>query len=93
METAVARRLASPLLLALAVALIAPWPALAADPLTPATYVSTVRPNVETMNVNLYRPYAVARQYTRYWCVPANAQTMFNLVTHGRDRSYRNQAR
>ena len=95
METALGRRLASPLLLApvLALALIAPWPALAADPLTPTTYVSTVKPNVDTVSVNLYRPYAVARQFTSYWCVPANAQTMLNLVTHSRDRSYRNQAR
>jgi hypothetical protein len=46
-----------------------------------------------TIDTNLYRPYAIARQYTSYWCVPANSQTMVNIVRGGLDRTYRTQAR
>ncbi len=46
-----------------------------------------------TIDINLYRPYAIVRQYTNYWCVPANAQTMVNLVMGRLDRTYKTQAR
>jgi hypothetical protein len=46
-----------------------------------------------TIDSNLYRPYAIVRQYTSYWCVPANAQTMVNIVMGRLDRSYKTQAR
>jgi hypothetical protein len=46
-----------------------------------------------TIDTNLYRPYAIVRQYTNYWCVPANAQTMVNLVMGRLDRTYKTQAR
>jgi hypothetical protein len=46
-----------------------------------------------TINRNLYRPYAIVKQYTSYWCVPANAQTMVNLVLGRLDRTYTTQAR
>ena len=86
-------RIGRSVLLALAVASVLPWGALAADPLVPTTQATTVTPTVMTVNVNLYRPHALVRQFTRYWCVPAAAQAMLNIVNRGHDRSYRTQAR
>jgi hypothetical protein len=40
----------------------------------------------------IYRRPAVVRQYTSYWCVPASAQTMINLVAGLSNRSYSTQA-
>jgi hypothetical protein len=48
---------------------------------------------VETIDINLYRPYGVVRQYTSYWCVPASVQTMLNLIRGTTNRSYDYQAR
>jgi hypothetical protein len=45
------------------------------------------------VNFNLYRPYTIVRQYTSYWCVPANAQTTVNIVMGRLDRTYNTQAR
>jgi hypothetical protein len=45
------------------------------------------------IDTNLYRPYAIVQQYTGYWCVPANAQTMVNIIMGRRDRTYATQAR
>jgi hypothetical protein len=83
-----------------------PAPTLTPDPSTPvpsATPEPTVTPEPTptptpaptriTTSLNLYRSSTVARQYTSYWCVPANAQTMLNLVLGRRDRSYATQAR
>jgi len=68
-------------------ATVAPTPAPDAglEPSAPLPLVRT--------DLNLYRPYAIVRQYTNYWCVPANAQTMVNLVMGRLDRSYATQAR
>jgi hypothetical protein len=46
-----------------------------------------------TIRVNLYRPLTAVRQYTNYWCVPANAQTMINIIRNTHDRSYLTQSR
>jgi hypothetical protein len=43
--------------------------------------------------VNLYRPRTAVRQYTSYWCVPANAQTMINIIRGTHDQSYLTQSR
>ena len=45
---------------------------------------------LETIDINLYQPYSIVRQYTSYWCVPASVQTMLNLVrdTTNRSRDY-----
>jgi hypothetical protein len=73
-----------------------PTPPPAAEP-TPAP---TPEPAVEaapvgrvTVDRNLYVPYAIVKQYTSYWCVPANAQTMVNLVLGRLDRTSGTQAR
>ena len=63
----------------------APTPAPAPEPAPALAQV--------TIDMNLYRPYAIVRQYTSYWCVPANAQTMVNIVMGRLDRTYRTQAR
>lgn len=49
--------------------------------------------NRVAIDTNLYRAYAIVQQYTGYWCVPANAQTILNLVTGRSDRSRATQAR
>lgn len=48
---------------------------------------------VETIDINLYHPYSVVRQYTSYWCVPASVQTMLNLIRGTTNRSRDYQAR
>jgi|SRR5215210_381704 len=87
------RRLARALLLAMALAAAVPWQALAATPPSIAPVPATVRATIETVDVNLYRAGSVAYQYTSYWCVPANAQTMLNLINHTTDRTRDTQAR
>ncbi|HEX5015652.1 MAG TPA: hypothetical protein VFV72_16015 [Candidatus Limnocylindrales bacterium] len=82
--------LGSGLLLALAAT-----PSLAADPRagggpTPTGVQATVE---RTRTVDLSRDTAIVRQYTSYWCVPASAQTMINLVKGTSDRSYATQER
>lgn len=44
------------------------------------TPVPSPSPDLQIQDVVLYRAGAVVRQYTGYWCVPASAQTMINLV-------------
>jgi hypothetical protein len=74
---------------------LAATPSLAADPRSgggPSTI--GVRAAVErTRTVDLSRDSAIVRQYTNYWCVPASAQTMINLVKGTSDRSYATQER
>ena len=81
---------ASTLFLALTAA-----PSLAADPRTGGGPTPVgVRATVErTRTVDLSRDSAIVRQYTSYWCVPASAQTMLNLVNGTSDRSYATQER
>ncbi|MFL5680168.1 MAG: hypothetical protein ACJ77B_06155 [Chloroflexota bacterium] len=85
-----ARRLGRSLLFALAFATLAPWSVSAAGYTSTA---ATVVPQIRTVDVNLYRAGSVAYQYTNYWCVPANAQTMLNIVNRTTDRTYHTQAR
>jgi hypothetical protein len=90
-------RLVRAVLLATAVAVTVPWSVAAADPLAART--STERAatgqleKVRFLDVNLYRPYAIVRQYTSYWCVPASAQTMINVINRTTDRTYATQSR
>ncbi len=63
-------------------------------PPTPAptpTPSPTPAPTRVTVKLNLYKPNTVARQYTSYWCVPANAMTMLNTITGSTNRSYARQ--
>jgi hypothetical protein len=87
------RRLLRSVLLALVVGVLTPWQALAADPTPFTSTPSNVRPTIQTIDVNLYRPSSVAYQYTRYWCVPTNAQTMLNIIYGRTDRTRDTQAR
>ncbi len=48
---------------------------------------------IETIDINLYHSYAVVRQYTSYWCVPASVQTMLNVVRDTTNQSRNYQAR
>ena len=48
---------------------------------------------VEKLDINLYHSYAVVRQYTSYWCVPASIQTMLNVVRDTTNQSRDYQAR
>jgi hypothetical protein len=85
-------RLCRSLVLSVVVVLVLPWQAFAADPI--ATGAPTVLPpSVETVDVNLYRSGAAVHQFTNYWCVPANAQTMLNLINGTSNRSYATQTR
>jgi hypothetical protein len=78
-----------------------PAPTPSADPAPTAVPEPTPEPSVQalaplprvTSETNLYQPYAIVRQYKGYWCVPANAQTILNIVMGRRDRSYATQAR
>jgi hypothetical protein len=91
------RRLGRALLLAVALAVAAPLSAAAAD--TQPARTSTDRSatgqieQVRFLDVNLYRPYAIVRQYTSYWCVPASSQTMINIINRTTDRTYATQSR
>jgi hypothetical protein len=73
------------LTVALSSGLVAPGLALGANQAPTGTLA-----RIETIDINLYRPYALARQYTSYWCVPASVQSMLNLVrgTTNRSRDY-----
>lgn len=70
-------------------------PALAADPrtlggpgiVTAPTPLQTIR------TVDLSRPSTAVRQYTSYWCVPAAAQTMLNIIKGTTDQSRATQSR
>jgi hypothetical protein len=91
-------RAARPLLAfaaALAFAVVATTPSLAAEPRTGGAPSGMASPaQVErTRTVDLYRGSALVRQFTSYWCVPAATQTMLNLVRGTSDRSYATQAR
>jgi hypothetical protein len=70
-----------------------PTPTTTPTPTPAPTPTPTPAPARVTVTLNLYKPYTVARQYTSYWCVPANAQTMLNLVLGRRDRTYATQAK
>jgi hypothetical protein len=102
-------RLARTLAIALIAGALVPWPASAAegDP-SPTASISpapSTEPTLDpapdqasqltlvAIDTNLYRAYAIVRQYTGYWCVPANAQTIVNLIMGRTDRSYATQAR
>ena len=86
-------RLRRALLLAVVAAALGPLQVLAATPAGFAAAPVNVEPAVRTIDVNLYRPGAVAYQFTNYWCVPANAQTMLNIIYATKDRSRDTQAR
>jgi hypothetical protein len=87
-------RLGAALLVALAVIATLPLSAAAADPLASGSrQASGTLVALERLDVNLYRPYAMVRQYTSYWCVPASAQTMLNVIRGTTDRTYYNQSR
>ena len=47
----------------------------------------------QTRTVDLYRSGAAVTQYTSYWCVPASAQTMLNVIRGTTDRTRYNQSR
>jgi hypothetical protein len=98
--------LARALAIALIACAVVPWPASAAegDPSPAPTAEITPDPSPDpalesaplgqvTIDTNLYVPYAIVKQYTSYWCVPANAQTMVNLVLGRLDRTYKTQTR
>ncbi len=51
----------------------------------------TPGPTPVITSVNLYRPGAMVRQYTNYWCVPAATQSMLNLALGTSNRSYLRQ--
>jgi hypothetical protein len=77
-------------------------PALAADPgrgttvpirTAPITADPVGSATTVTRSVDLSRDSANVLQYTSYWCVPAAAQTMINLVTGTSDRSRATQQR
>lgn len=93
MHSTAPRRVVRSVLLALVVGVLAPWQALAADPTPFASTPSNVRRQTETIDVNLYRPSSVSYQYTNYWCVPANAQTMLNTIYRWTDRTRATQGR
>jgi hypothetical protein len=100
-------RLARTLAIALIAGAIVPWSASAAegdpapasesapttDPAPPSDSSQVVAPALLTIDMNLYRPDAIVRQFKSYWCVPANAQTMVNLVLGRLDRSLKTQTR
>lgn len=92
MHHSASRRLVRSVLLALVVGVLTPWQALAADPTPFTSTPSTVRRTSQT-DINLFRPSSVAYQFTNYWCVPANAQTMLNIIRGTTDRSRNSQAR
>ncbi|HET9456732.1 MAG TPA: hypothetical protein VFO78_05290 [Candidatus Limnocylindrales bacterium] len=88
-------RLGTAIALAIAVLSWAAAPALAADPGRGSgvpTRTSTTATTV-TRTVDLSRTAAHVTQYTSYWCVPAAAQTMINIVTGRSDRTYATQSR
>jgi hypothetical protein len=87
------RRLRRALLLAVIAAALGPLQVLAAAPTRFGGVAVTVQPGVRTIDVNLYRPGAVAYQFTGYWCVPANAETMLNIINATTDRSQYTQGR
>jgi hypothetical protein len=66
-------------------------PTPSAAPTATPTPTPTPAPARVTIQLNLYKPYTVARQFTSYWCVPANIMTMLNTVTGRHDRSYATQ--
>ncbi len=66
-------------------------PTPSAAPTATPTPTPTPAPARVTIQLNLYNPYTVARQFTSYWCVPANIMTMLNTVTGRHDRSYATQ--
>jgi hypothetical protein len=89
-------RLARSGLLGLALAIGLAVPAAGADPRpAPASdrAASGTLVSVERIDINLYRPYRVVRQYTSYWCVPATAQTMLNLIRGSTDRTRHTQSK
>ena len=90
-------RLARALLLALALAVGLPLSAAAADPVAAPSGGDRAATGelaaLRIIDINLYRPYAVVRQYTSYWCVPASAQTMLNVIRGTTDRTRYNQSR
>ncbi len=94
------------MVLAAAAIAILPLPALAADPTpTPATVpadddddetpepTSTPEPPPapEPYAINLYRSSTVVRQYRNTWCVPAAAQSMWNLISRTSNTSFSRQ--
>jgi hypothetical protein len=81
--------------MAIAVLVWAAAPALAADPIRSTAVPSRTSSTVTTVtrSVDLSRTTAHVLQYTSYWCVPAAAQTMINLITGRSDSSYATQSR
>jgi hypothetical protein len=55
-----------------------------ADPSASPTPTPTPAPTPIVTSRNLYRTDAAVHQYTLYWCVPASAQTMLNIILRDR---------
>ena len=66
---------------------VEPAPSPSPEPAPTPTPEPSPSPGVIVQDVVLYRAGAVVRQYTGYWCVPASAQTMINLVNGSAVRS------
>jgi hypothetical protein len=77
--------------LLLALSLIAPTHALAADPSRSDPVDTFTGQTRVTQTLNLYRSSAMVKQYTNYWCVPAATQSMVNLVRGTSNRTYDTQ--
>jgi hypothetical protein len=90
-----ARRLLTALAASALFLTLAATPTFAADPRTGGgpSAIGTRVAVERTRTVDLSRDSAIVRQYTNYWCVPASAQTMLNLVNGTSDRSYATQER
>jgi hypothetical protein len=86
-------------LVALAIVVILPMPAAAAegDPTEPPAGEPTPEPTPTPppapgiQRVFIYRSPAVVRQYTNVWCVPAAVQTMWNLIDGTSNARYARQ--
>jgi hypothetical protein len=90
------RHLARALPLALVLVTAVAGPAAAAEPRPVPTGIRTptgTLASVERVDINLYRPYSVVRQYTSYWCVPASAQSMLNVIRGTTDRTRLTQSK
>lgn len=105
----IAPRIRGAVALALVGLLLATTSVLAADPLgapvrlaRPTTLLgapigigvpSATSPTRQTVDVDWFRSSAAVLQYRPYWCVPAAAQTMLNLIKGTSDRTWWTQSR
>lgn len=66
-----------------------PTPSPTAEPTPSPTATPGPTPRIDKFLI--YRRSAIVRQYTSYWCVPAAAQTMWNLISGGSNTTYARQ--